>query len=83
MNVEEALTRHSPQDAQADLAVAVKVGIEADSVVSSSDELYPGGVDGVVGGAAEQEEEETPLIRGVERPSNQGVNLGGQRRKCK
>lgn len=65
----------SPQDTEADLAIAVKVGVEADSVVSGGDELDPRWVDGVVGGTAEQEEEETPFVRCVERPCDQGMDL--------
>lgn len=38
----------SPKDAEADLAIAVKVGVETDSVVSGGDELDPWRVDGVV-----------------------------------
>lgn len=65
----------SPQDAEADLAVAVKVGVEADSVVSSGDELDPRWVDGVVGGTAEQEEEKATLVRCVKWSRNQGMDL--------
>lgn len=73
----------SPQDAEADLAVAVKVGVEADSVVSGGDELDSRWVDGVVGGTAEQEEEEAPFVRCVERPCDQGMDLSANdRNKC-
>jgi len=65
----------SPQDAEADFAVAVEVGVEAHGVVSGGDELDPWRVDGVVGGAAEQEEEEAPLVGRVEGPRDQGVDL--------
>lgn len=43
--------------------------------MSSSDELDPGRVDGVVGGAAEQEEEEAALVRCVKGSCDQGVDL--------
>lgn len=59
---------NSPQYAKADLAIAIKVGIEADSVVSSRDELDPWRVDGVVRGTAEQEEEKATLIWRVKWP---------------
>lgn len=65
----------SPQDAEADLAVAVKVGVEADSVVSSGDQLDPWWVDGVVGGAAEQEEEKATLVWCVKWACDQGMDL--------
>lgn len=65
----------SPQDAEADLAVAVKVGVEADGVVSGGDELDPRRVDGVVGRAAEQEEEEAALVRCVKWACDQGMDL--------
>lgn len=64
-----------PQDAEADLAIAVEVGVEADSVVSGGDEFDPRWVDGVVGGAAEQEEEEASLVRCVERACDQSMDL--------
>lgn len=71
-----------PQDAEADLAVAVEVGVEAHSVVTCGDELDSGWVDGVVGGTAEQEEEETTLVWCVKWPCDQGVNLQeGKERK--
>ncbi len=66
---------YSPQDAEADFAVAVKVGVEADSVVSSGDELDPWWVDGVVRGTTEQEEKEATLVWCVERPCDQGMDL--------
>ena len=66
-----------PEDAEAHLAVAVEVRVEAHGVVAGGDELDAGRVDGVVGGAAEQEEKETPLVRGVEGPRDQSVDLGG------
>ena len=69
------LNPDSPQDAEADLAIAVEVGVEADSVVSGGDEFDPRWVDGVVGGAAEQEEEETSLVRCVERACDQSMDL--------
>lgn len=68
---------NSPQYAKADLAIAIKVGIEADSVVSGSDQLDPWRVDGVVRGTAEQEEEKTTLIWRVKWPCDQGVDLSG------
>lgn len=42
----------SPQDAEADLAIAIKVGVEANSVVSSGDELDPWWMYRVVRGTA-------------------------------
>ena len=72
----------SPQDAEADLAIAVKIGVEADSVVSGGDELDPRWMDGVVGGATEEEEEEAALIRCVEWPCDQGMDLSGDEREA-
>lgn len=69
--------RDSPQDAEADLAVAVKVGVEADGVVPRGDQLDPRGVDGIVRWAAEQEEEEAALVRRVKRACDQRVDLTG------
>lgn len=66
---------NSPQDAEADLAVAVEVGVEADGVVSGGDELDPRWVDWVVRGTAEQEQEEASLVRRVEWPRDQRVDL--------
>lgn len=71
----------SPQDAEADFAVAVKVGVEANSVVTGGDELHSRRVDGIVRGAAEQEEEKTALVRRVEGACDQGVDLQGERRR--
>lgn len=68
--------RPGPQDAEADLAVAVEVGVESDGVVSRGDELDARRVDGVVGRAAEQEEEEASLVRRVEGACDEGVYLG-------
>lgn len=65
----------SPQDAEADFAVAVEVGVEADGVVSRGDQLDPRRVDGVVRGTAEQEEEEAALVRRVKRACDQRVDL--------
>lgn len=67
----------SPQDAEADLAVAVKVGVEANSVVSGGDQLDPRWVDWIVWGTAEQEKEEATLVRCVERSCDQGMDLFG------
>lgn len=64
-----------PQDAQADFAVSVKVGVEADSIVSRGNQLDTRRVDGIVGGAAEQEEEEAALVRCVKRPCDQRMDL--------
>lgn len=64
----KGMNADSPKDTEADLAVAVKVGVEADSVVSGGDELDTRWVDGVVGGAAEQKEKEAALVRCVKRP---------------
>lgn len=64
-----------PEDAEADFAVAVEVGVEAHCVVARSDELHPGRVDGVVRGAAEQEEEEASFIGRVERPGYECMDL--------
>lgn len=47
--------------------------------MSGGDELDPRWVDGVVGGAAEQEEEEAALVWRVERPRDQGVDLHRKR----
>lgn len=73
----------SPQNAQAHFAVSVKVGVEADSVVSCGNQLDTWRVNGVVGGAAEEEEEEAALIWRVKWPCDQRVDLrsgrGGQR----
>lgn len=68
-----------PQNAQADFAVSVKVGVEADSVVSRGNQLDPWRVNGVVGGAAEQEEEEAALVGRVKRPCDQRVDLKSRR----
>lgn len=64
-----------PQDAKADLAIAVEVGVETNSVVACGDELDSGWVDGVVRGTAEQEEKETALIWCVEWPCDQSMDL--------
>lgn len=69
----------SPQDAEADFAVAVEVGVEADGVVSRGDQLDPRRVDGVVWGTAEQEEEEAALVGRVERACDQRVDLSVER----
>ena len=66
-----------PQDAEANLAIAVEVGVEADCVVSRGDELDPGGVDGVVRWAAEQEEKEAAFIWSVKWPCDKCVDLSG------
>lgn len=68
----------SPQYAEAHLAVAVKVGVEADSVVAGGDELDPWWVDGVIRGTAEQEEEEATLVWRVKWPCDQGMDLSGK-----
>lgn len=44
--------------------------------MSSGDELDSRWVDGVVWGAAKQEEEEATLVWCVERPCDQGMDLG-------
>lgn len=57
--------KHLPENAKANFAIAVEVGVEAHRIVSSGDKFDTWGVDGVVGGATEQEEEEATLIRCV------------------
>lgn len=64
-----------PQNAEADLPVAVEVGVEAHRVVARGDELDSGWVDGVVRRTAEQEEEETTFVWCVKWPCDQGVDL--------
>lgn len=54
--------KHLPENAKANFAIAVEVGVETHRVVSSSNKFDTRGVDGVVRGAAEQEEEEATLI---------------------
>lgn len=68
-----------PQNAQADFAVSVKVGVEADSVVSCGNQLDTWRVNGVVGGAAKQEEEEAALIWRVKWPCDQRMDLTSRR----
>lgn len=68
-----------PQNAQADFAVSVKVGVEADSVVACGNQLDTWRVNGVVGRTAEQEEEEAALIRRVKRPCDQRMDLTSRR----
>lgn len=68
-----------PQNAQADFSVSVKVGVEADSVVSCGNQLDTWRVNGVVGGAAEQEEEEAAFIWRVKRPCDQRMDLTSTR----
>lgn len=67
--------QHLPEDAEADFAIAIEVGVEAHCVVACGDELDPWRVDGVVGGATEQEEEEASFIGCVERPRDECMNL--------
>lgn len=54
--------KHLPENAQANFAIAVEVGVETHRVVPSGDQFDTWGVDGVVRGATEQEEEEATLI---------------------
>lgn len=70
-----------PQDTEADLAVAVEVGVKANSVVASGDELDSRWVDGVVWGTAEQEQEETALVWCVKWPCYQGMDLQGEKER--
>lgn len=64
-----------PKNAQADFAVSVKVGVEADGVVSCGNQFDTWRVNGVVRGAAEQEEEEAALIWRVKWPRDQCMDL--------
>lgn len=73
------MTLHLPQNAQADFAVSVKVGVEADSVVSCGNQLDTWRVNGVVGRTAEQEEEEAALIWRVKWPCDQRMDLTNRR----
>lgn len=47
--------------------------------MSGGDQLDPRRVDGIVGGTAEQEEEEAALVRRVKRARDQRVDLTGER----
>lgn len=49
--------------------------------MSSGDELDSGWVDGVVGGAAEQEQEEPAFVWRVKRPCDQSMDLQRDKRK--
>lgn len=49
--------------------------------MSGGDKLDPRWMDGVVGGAAEQEEEEASLVWCVKWPCDQGVDLNENERK--
>ena len=66
-----------PKDTETDFAISVEVGVEPDRVVAGSDELDSRWVDGVVGRASKQEEEEAAFIWCVKRPGDQSVDLVG------
>lgn len=70
-----------PEDAEADFAIAIEVGVETHGVMACSDELHPGRVDGVIGRAAEQEEEEASFIGCVEWPSYERMDLRERERE--
>lgn len=64
-----------PQDAKADLAVAVEVGVKSHGVVARRHQFDPRRVDGVVRGTPEHEQEEAPFIGSVKGAGDQGMDL--------
>lgn len=65
----------SPEYAEAHLAVAVEVGVEAHAPVIRGHEAHPRWLDRVVRGALEQEVEEAPLVGRVKGARHQRVDL--------
>lgn len=68
----------SPEYAEAHLAVAVEVGVEAHAPVVRGHEANPRWLYRVVRGALEQEVEEAPLVGRVEGARHQRVDLEGR-----
>ena len=66
---------HSPQNAEADCPLLVEVGVESDHTPTGGHEFHSGGLEWVVWGKAEDEVEESPLVGGVKRTSDESMKL--------